>query len=169
MAAADDPQPSPAPAPESPDPDPEPEPWPPGPLAGERLVRVDAIGTGLFVVASLTAAVWAHPASAYPAAAIAGLLAVGGCGLFAWGYAAAVSRSRRDVIDLAGLFWLKGSASPPARRVLIGLLWAQIVVALVAASVHPFTVLAFCVLAPLWGLGAITRWSARYGRFPPRT
>ena len=37
-----------------------------------------------------------------------------------------------------------------------------------AAAVRPFTVLAFCVLAPVWGLGLITLWSARHGRFPPR-
>ncbi|MCU1453143.1 MAG: hypothetical protein JWN46_1289 [Acidimicrobiales bacterium] len=144
-------------------------PWPDGPIDGGLLVRADAAVTGLFAVSAVAAAAWAHPATAYPAAVLAGLLAIAGCIAFGWGYLVAVRRSRHDAIDLAGLFWLKGSAPPAARRPLIGLLWAQIVVALVVASIRPFTVLAFCVLAPLWGLGVVTLWAAKHGRFPAKS
>ena len=144
------------------------EPWPEAPPASPGLIRLDLWGTVVFTVLSVVGAIAATPATAYPAAICAGVLAVGGCIAFAWGYAIAVGRSRYDEIDLAGLFFLSRSAPPAARRPLLGLLTVQIVVSVTAAAVRPFTVLAFCVLAPLWGLGLITLWSARNGRFPPR-
>jgi len=144
------------------------EPWPDGPPASPGLIRLDLWGTVVFSVLSVVGAIAATPATAYPAAICAGVLAVGGCVAFAWGYAIAVGRSRYDEIDLAGLFFLSRSAPPAARRPLLGLLTVQTVVGVGAAAIRPFTVLAFCVLAPLWGLGLITLWSARNGRFPRR-
>jgi hypothetical protein len=144
------------------------EPWPDGPPASPGLIRLDLWGTVVFTVLSVVGAAAATPDTAYPAAICAGVLAVGGCIAFAWGYATAVVRSRYDEIDLAGLFFLSRSAPPAARRPLLGLLVVQIVVGVGAAAIRPFTVLAFCVLAPLWGLGLLTLWSARNGRFPPR-
>ena len=144
------------------------EPWPDGPPPDRGLIRLDLWGTVVFSVLSVIGAIAATPATAYPAAICAGLLAVGGCVAFAWGYAVAVGRSRYDEIDLAGLFFLSRSAPPAARRPLLGLLTVQIVVSVIAAAIRPFTVLAFGVLAPLWGLGLITLWSARNGRYPPR-
>jgi hypothetical protein len=38
----------------------------------------------------------------------------------------------------------------------------------VAASVRPFTELAFGILAPMLGMGMLTLWGARYGVFAPR-
>ena len=145
---------------------PQAEPWPEGPLAGERLVRTDAVVTAVFVLVGVVAAIWPRPVTAYPAAALAGVVAVAGCVAFGWGYLLAIGRSRHETIDLPGLFWLKGTAPPAARRTLIGLLWVQVGAALAVAAARPYTVLAFGVLAPLWGLGVITLWAGKHGRFP---
>lgn len=144
------------------------EPWPDGPPPSAGLIRLDLWGTVVFTVLSVLGAAFATPATVYPAAISAGVLAVAGCVAFAWGYVIAVSRSRFDEIDLPGLFFLSRSAPPTARRPLLGLLAVQVVVGIGAAAVRPFTALAFCVLAPVFGLGLITLWSARNGRFPPR-
>ena len=44
----------------------------------------------------------------------------------------------------------------------------QVVVALVAAAVHPFTPLAFGTLVPMVGLGFSGLWAVRHGLFPAR-
>ncbi len=47
-------------------------------------------------------------------------------------------------------------------------LGVQIGVALVTASIRVFTSLAFGILVPVWGLGLLGLWCARYGEFEPR-
>ncbi|MGD9797425.1 MAG: hypothetical protein AB7V15_04850 [Acidimicrobiia bacterium] len=80
----------------------------------------------------------------------------------------AAARSRRDAVDLAGLFFLTRSAPREVRLRLLGPLAVQVVVGLGTASVRPFTPLAFGVLVPVYGLGLCGLWAARAGRFPPR-
>ena len=41
-------------------------------------------------------------------------------------------------------------------------------IAVVVASIRPYTAVAFAVLAPMLGLGAMAMWGARHGDFPPR-
>ena len=45
--------------------------------------------------------------------------------------------------------------------------WVQCVVAVTVASVRPFTVAAFAVLVPMYGLGLNGVWAARHGTFGP--
>ena len=91
-----------------------------------------------------------------------------GTGLFAVAMVVAARRSRAETIGVGGLFFMTGSAPQWARRRLLGLLAAQVVVAVAAASVRPFTPLAFGTLAPMLGLGCCGLWTARHGWFPPR-
>jgi len=96
-------------------------------------------------------------------------LFVVGCGAFLWAYAVAVGRSRYEALTMGGVFF-PGSDVAPARavRMLRLCLLAQVVVAVVAASVRPFTPAAFSVLVPMLGVGLMALYGARYGRFPAK-
>jgi hypothetical protein len=85
-----------------------------------------------------------------------------------WAYAVAVGRSRTDLIGIGGLFFLAGSAPRSVQRPLIASLVAEVVIAGVTASTRIYTPLAFGVLVPMYGLGLMGLWGARFGTFPPR-
>ena len=73
-------------------------------------------------------------------------------------------------IDIAGLFFLAGDvaprADPPGAS---ASRWpSQVVAVVVAASIRPYTEVAFGILAPMFGLGLMGLWGGRYGTFPPR-
>lgn len=135
---------------------------------GARLIQADLVGTAAFVITAVVAAALFRPGVQAIAVAVSGALFVGGCGAFAWGFLIAVQRSRTEAIELSSLFFLKESAPPRTRRALLLLVAVQVVAAVVTASVRTYTSLAFGVIAPVWGLGLITLWSGRYGRFPPK-
>ena len=61
-----------------------------------------------------------------------------------------------------------GVAHPKVRTPLVRQLYFQVVVAIVAAAVHPFTPLAFGTLVPMVGLGFSGLWAVRHGLFPSR-
>jgi hypothetical protein len=141
-----------------------------GGVQGRGIIRASWIGTAVYAVSAVAAAVFLGSIR-YVAVAIAlGLFALG-CVTFLWGYWLAVQRSRTDEIGIGGLFFLAGKGTAPARVkwLLLGALATQIAVGLVTASLRPFTTLAFGLLVPIFGLGCIGLWSARYGRFGPRT
>ena len=80
-----------------------------------------------------------------------------------------VDRSRTDEVSVVGLYLVTGGVAPvPVKRWLLGLLALQVVVALVAAVVQPFTALAFGILVPMFGLAITGRWAAEYGAFDSR-
>jgi hypothetical protein len=135
---------------------------------GGDLVRWNLWATVAFAVTSALAAAAPDTFSVVSVPVALALFAVGSV-LFAWGFLVGLGRSRYEAVTLGGLFFLaEGAAPAPVRRVLRALLAVQVVVAVVAAAVRPFTELAFGVLVPTLGLGAITLWAARYATFPPR-
>ena len=135
------------------------------PTAGLPIVRADQIGTVALAVATLLASVVAAAAAQAAYLVVCSVLFVGGCVAFAVGFLRAAGRSRTEVIDLAGLFYLTGAAPRPVRRMLLGLWFAQIAVATASVAVtHP----PFAVMAPIWGIGVLTLWSSRHGSFPSR-
>lgn len=139
------------------------------PGAGRDLIcRVASWATGVFVVASALAAAW--PGTFLPLSVPIDLaLFAVGCGAFLWAYALAIGRSRYETITMGGLFFLgEGAAPPDVTRLLRGALGVQVVVAVTAAALRPFTALAFSVLVPMLGLGLMTLWAARHGRFPAK-
>ncbi len=134
---------------------------------GGELVRASWIGTAVFGV-SATAGAVVPDVLGVPSAVVAGVLFALGCGAFLWAYATAGGRSRTDAIGIGGLFFLTRTAPAAGRRALLGALGAQALVALVTASVRPFTSLAFGILVPVYGLGLAGLWAARHGTFAPR-
>jgi hypothetical protein len=133
----------------------------------DPVVRPAVIATVAFAVASVMAVA---------SEAAAGFVAVFDLILFALGVLAfartlllAASRSRTDELSVAGIWFLNGSAPRPIQVWLLGCLAVQVVVAVVAASLRPYTSVAFGVLVPMFGLGLSGLWAARSGTFPPRT
>jgi hypothetical protein len=133
----------------------------------DRIIAASLWGTAIFAVSASSAAVYPD-ALAVPSLAIALVLFLLGCLIFVRALLVAAGRSRRDEIDLAGLFFLSRSAPNPVRLRLLGAFAAQIVIALVTAFVRPFSALAFGVLVPTYGLALCGLWGARSGTFPRR-
>jgi hypothetical protein len=134
---------------------------------GQPLVRAVLGGTAAFVVAATAAAV-APATLATPVAVVDLVLFAAGLAAFAAALVTAAGRSRHEDLSVTGLFLLTGSAPTAVRRLLLGALAAQIVVAFATAAARPFTALAFGILVPTFGLGACGLWAARHGSFPAR-
>ena len=137
-------------------------------MPGAGLVQLDLVGTGLLVVTSAAGAVAPDPFT-YPHAALSIALFAVGTGTLLWAYLIGIGRSRTDLVDIAGLFLLSGEVAPePTRRTFRLALAVQVVAVVVAASIRPFTEVAFGILAPMFGLGLMALWGARHGAFPAR-
>ena len=135
------------------------------PGAGAWVITLDAAGTAALVLATVAAGVAEGRATDLVNLAVSVVLFLGGCVAFGYGFLVAAGRSRTEVVDLAGLFYLTGSGPTDVRRKLLGLWFAQIAVATASvAVVHP----PFGVMAPVWGIGLISVWGARHGVFPRR-
>jgi hypothetical protein len=116
--------------------------------------------TGAFALTEV-AGVLASPLRGL-AALVAIAMFLGGAGLMAWALVIAAGRSRTDAVEIGLLFF-----SRPPRDLKLAFA-VQIVVGLAAAIARPNTGSAFGVLAPVFGLGLMGLWGARYGRFKPR-
>ena len=132
---------------------------------GDAIVKASWVGTALFTVtAGLAAAV---PEADVVALVVALALFAAGTVAFAAGLVRAAGRSRREEVTLAGLFFLEG-APKAVRRLVLGSLAVEVVVAFTTAGIRPNTSLAFGILAPVWGQGLAALWGARHNSFPPR-
>lgn len=134
---------------------------------GAAIVNLSFAGTGVFVSAVVATAIVPDTLGVAFIVVSCVLFALG-VGTFLWAYAVGVSRSREELVTLPGLFFLVGSAPRTTAFRLRLALVVQIVAATAGASVRPFSDLAFGVLAPLFGLGLMSLWGARYGAFEPR-
>ena len=134
---------------------------------GPGIVNASFAGTGaLLVTAGL--GVLAPDDLGTVTAITSGALFVVGVVAFLWGYANGVVRSREERITLGGLFFLSQTAPPVVRFRLRLALVVQILLATAAAAIRPYTAVAFAVLAPMFGLGLMALWGARFGTFFPR-
>lgn len=133
-------------------------------MAGRPILVVDAVGTAALVLAVLVASLWSTSTTELAYLAVSLVLFFGGSLAFVVGFLTAVGRSRTEVVDMAGLFYLTGTAPRVVRRAMLGLWFLQI--AVVAASLA--TAPAFGVVAVLWGIGLLPLWGARHGEFRPR-
>ena len=135
---------------------------------GGRILRFDVYATVVFAVVSLLEAALPEPLVVL-SLPLDLVLFVVGCGAFLWAYAVAVSRSRYEALTMGGVFFPGSDVVPAAAvRVLRLCLLAQVVVAVAAAAVRPFTPAAFAVLVPMLGIGLMALYGARYGRFPAK-
>lgn len=140
------------------------------------IVRVDAIGTALFVVTAALAAIVFSTAFQWIGAITALSLFAIGVGTFLWSYLHAVQRSRTDEISVAGLYFLSGSPTPAAvKRPMLALLAIQVVTATVTTFARlegpdgrPGSSLAVGFLVPMFGFGLNGLWAAFHGTFPER-
>lgn len=138
------------------------------PLPGDGLVNLAFAGTGAVLATSVAAA--AFPDSFARIHAVgSSLLFLIGTGALLWAYALGVSRSRAVVVTLGGLFFLAGGVAPATvrRRFRIALA-VEVVAVVAAASIRPFTEVAFGILAPMFGLGLMSVWGGRYGVYDAR-
>jgi hypothetical protein len=136
---------------------------------GWGLIRASWTGTAVFSATSATAAL--APADGVDAVAfgVAVVMFGAGCVAFALAYSRVLSRSRTELIGVAQVYLLTAGVAPgPVRRHLLGALTVQVVVAIAAAAMRPYSSLAAGTLAPMFGLGLCGMWAARYGTFPPR-
>ena len=134
-------------------------------IDGRNLLVADAVGTAALLVVTVLSALSQADAIQILSLTVAAVLFIGGCAGFAIGFLRAVGRSRDEVVDLAGLFYLTGSASSEARRAFLGLWFAQIAIAVASVLVcRP----PFAVMAPVWGIGLITWWAGGHATFPAR-
>ena len=135
---------------------------------GADLLRVGRAGTVLVVATSAAAAAVPDPLGLVHAAVSVGLFALGTVAML-WAYALGVTRSRTEQVDIGGLFLLAGEVAPAsARRALRVDLAVQVVAVVAAASVRPFTEVAFGILAPMGALGLMALWAGRHAVFPPK-
>lgn len=135
---------------------------------GAGLLNLTFLGTGAVVVTSAVAALTPDGFGLAHAVVSCALFAVG-TGALLWAYALGVARSRTEQISIGGLFFLaEGTAPPEVRRAFRVALAVEIVAVVAAASIRPYTVVAFGILAPVFGLGLMGMWAGRHGTFPPR-
>ena len=138
------------------------------PVAQSWLLQVDAVATSVFTLAAL-AAVVAGGAWVTVLVAVSSVLFVAGSIACLWAFAIAVQRSRQVEIAPTQLYFLTGGCAPEVvRNRFLALLATQVVVGLTAASLRPFTGVAFGILVPMFGLGVAGLWAARNGTYPER-
>lgn len=134
---------------------------------GRRIITVSRVGTAVFAVTAVLAVIDRDRFGLFAVVVALALFFVG-CVVFLWAFGVAVNRSRTDAIGIGGLYFLAGSAPRDVQVALLVPFGLQVLVALVTASLQPFTSLAFGVLVPMFGLGQAGLWGARYGTFGAR-
>ena len=104
-----------------------------------------------------------------PFAVLCAVLFVIGIGLSGLGFWNGIQRSRLEEVSLAGLLAVDASFVAKSAR---NAIWitnvAQIVVAIVAGTLRPFTGQAFALLVPMFGVGIATVWGSRHAVFHRR-
>ena len=143
---------------------------------GDLIVRLDIVGTMVFVATSITAAALFTSGWQWVGAITAVTLFLVGIAAFLWSFWNAVQRSRGEQVAVTQLYFLSGGVAPsPVRRLMTSLLLVQCVVGLATAFARPNqpdgspgTSLALGVLVPVFGFGLNGLWAAFHGRFDER-
>jgi hypothetical protein len=150
---------------------------PPSDSPGLVIVQVNVIGTVLFVVSALAAAITYGGTARAIAAAVALVLFFTGIVAFGWSFWNAVQRSRTELVAVTQLYLLLGDVAPSSvRRPMLAAVAVQFVVGLATAigranapDGSPGTSLALGVLVPLFGFGLNGLWAAFHGEYRERT
>ncbi len=144
---------------------------------GDVIVRLNLVGTFVFVVTAVVAAITFTSGFQWLAAITAIVLFFLGIGAFLWSFWNAVQRSRGEQVATTQLYFLSGDVAPSAlRRLMLSLLAVQVVTGLATAFARPNnddgspgTSLALGVLVPVFGLGLNGLWAAFHGTYDART
>lgn len=134
---------------------------------GSGWVNASYAGTGALLVAGVAGVASPDDFGVFTTV-VSGVLFAVGVVAFLYGYAAGVVRSADEQVTLPGLFFLSHTAPKAVRFRLRASFAVQIVVAVAAAVIRPYTSVAFAVLAPMLGLGLMAAWGARHGVFHAR-
>ena len=134
--------------------------------------RSTTIGTAVFIVTAVLAAVLFTTALQWVGAITALTLFAVGVFCFLWSYVQAVQRSRTDEISVTSLYLLTGPATPtvgqaadarPARRQVVTAA-ATTFARLDGPDGEPGSSLAVGFLVPMFGFGLNGLWAAYHGR-----
>lgn len=136
-------------------------------MTSARIEQVAVGGAAAHLVATVLAAI-ATDTLGVVIAVVAAVLFVVGMVAFGRTMLRVAGRSRREELSVGGI-WFLTTAPQRVRRLLLGVLALEVVVAVAGASIRPYSVLAFGVFAPIHGLGMTGLWSAEHGSFPART
>jgi hypothetical protein len=143
----------------------------------DRQTRVDAGGTVAFAAAVAVAIPFRDERPAQILiGAVSMVLFAAGAGAALWAYVSALERSRTSEIGVANLYLLTGRTAPPlVKRLMIGMLGVQVVLAFAGAIIgatgltgSEVNALAFGILVPMFGIGMNGLWAVRHGAFGPR-
>jgi hypothetical protein len=134
--------------------------------AGPAILRTSVAGTALFTVLAVGAVLTDVVVPVFVVVSL--VLFAAGTIAFVVAFLRAVDRSRTETIGVGGLFFGAGATPGRVQAVLLGSLGVQVVVAITAAALRPYTGVAFGTLAPMWALGLAGLWVARHGVFPAR-
>jgi hypothetical protein len=145
--------------------------------SGSRIMAADQVGTALFVVTAVLAAVFFTTALQWVGAITALALFAIGVFCFLWSYVEAVQRSRTDEISVTSLYLLAGPPTPTGvKRRMLALLVVQVATAVATTFARldgpdgePGSSLAVGFLVPMFGFGLNGLWAARHGNFPPQS
>ena len=136
-------------------------------LDGRTIIITSLAGTAVFTAVAIAAAI--APKTLGGTAVVVDLVLFAmGVAAFLSAYAIAIGRSRFDAIGIGGLYFLVGSAPAAVRRLLLGALAVETVVAFATAGARPFSPAprsaSWC---PCSASGSAVG-GARYGHFDPR-
>ncbi len=139
-------------------------------------MRANLIGTTVFAVTALVAAVTFTDGSKTATAVVSLALFFTGIAAFLWSFWNAVQRSRGEQVAVTQLYFLTGGVAPPnVKRTMLLALAVQCVVGLGTALARPNaddgspgTALALGVLVPLFGFGLNGLWAAFHGNYEER-
>lgn len=145
--------------------------------AGELIVRANVVGTAVFVVTAVSAAVSFTSESRAVAAAVALTLFFSGIGAFLWSFWNAVQRSRGEQVAVTQLYFLTSGVAPArVRATMLSALAVQVGAGLATAIArasdangNPGTSLALGVLVPIFGFGLNGLWAAYHGSYDQRS
>ncbi len=137
-------------------------------LSQQALLRIGFAITGVHASATLLSLLMG-PAVQNALVAVFAVLFFGGALGCLVAFLIAIGRSRYEEVHLAGAFFLADKViDPETRKLAYLMLLAQTIVGVVAASLAPFTPVAFSVLVPLAGMSIVALLGSMCGAFSPK-
>jgi hypothetical protein len=144
---------------------------------GASVVRLDLVGTAMFLVAlAIAAPLRTHRFAQFLIGGVSMFLFGIGVATTLWAYTRALDRSRVEEVGVANLYLLTGDTAPKVvGRTMSTALAVQVLAALGGAWIGvvgldkgQLNALAFGVLVPMFGIGMNGVWAAKHGSYGPR-
>lgn len=129
-------------------------------VEGRRIIEWSWGGTLLFAATAIPATLGAKVGYLAVMVSLALFGASIPLSLYALGKGAVRTAREEDRITVSGLFWMKGSTPKPVRRLLLGSLWASVLIICFTAAAEPFG-----VLVPVYPMSLGALWAAKHGTF----